>query len=108
MVGKIEIIYTKEFIEYLDDLVLILYKKEYFGFIESADIYVSKIYDFIEQDIQNFPARKTPTILKHFGSNYIFYKSNQHTTWNIFFEQSDNNYLITNIINSNSEEVKHL
>ncbi len=108
MVAKIEIIYTKAFIEYLDTLVFILYKKEYFGFIESSESYIDKIYDFIEQDIQNFPAKKTPKELKNFGSNYIFYKSNQRTTWYVFFEQIKNNYLITNIINSNSEEVKFL
>ncbi len=102
------VIYTKYFIDYLDSLVYILYKKEYFGFIESADVYIDKIYEFIEQDIQNFPSRKTPEILKNFGSNYIFYKSNQRTTWYIFFEVLNNNFLITNIINSNSEEVKFL
>ena len=108
MVGKMTVIYTKYFIDYLDSLVYILYKKEYFGFIESADVYIDKIYEFIEQDIQNFPARKTPETLKNFRSNYIFYKSNQRTTWYIFFEKMNDNYLITNIINSNSEEVKFL
>jgi hypothetical protein len=67
-----------------------------------------KIYEFIEESIQTFPSKKTPKELKNFGQNYIFYKSNQRTTWYVFFEQSDNNYLITNIINSNSEEVKFL
>ncbi len=108
MVGKIKITFSAEFIDYLDQLIKILYKKEYFGFIESSDFYVSKIYDFVEENIQTFPARKTPSQLQNLGSNYIFYKSNQRTTWYIFFENKENNYLITNIINSHSEEAKWL
>jgi hypothetical protein len=108
MVGKIILIYSKEFVIYLDDLVRILYKKEYFGFIESADFYVSKIYDFVEENIECFPSKKTSIQLQHLGSNYIFYKSNQRTTWYVFFEKHENNHLITNIINSHSEEVKWL
>ncbi len=102
------IIFQQNVLEYLDDLVHILFVEEYFGFVESSEVFVDKIIDFIKNDIQNFPARKTPDKLKNFGSNYIFYKSNQRTTWYIFFEQMKNNYLITNIINSNSEEVKFL
>ncbi len=93
---------------FLNDLTLILFHKDYFSYFENTVIYKDKIIEFIEQDIQNFPARKTPDKLKNFGSNYTFYKSNQRTTWYIFFEQMNNNYLITNIINSNSEEVKFL
>jgi hypothetical protein len=36
MVGKIEIIFPPNVIDFLDGLVRILYKKEYFGFIETA------------------------------------------------------------------------
>jgi hypothetical protein len=108
MVGKIKLIYSKEFVYYLDELVRILYKKEYFGFIESADFYVSKIYDFVDENIETFPSKKTPIQLQHLGSNYIFYKSNQRTTWYVFFENIENNYLITNIINSHSEDMKWL
>ncbi len=93
---------------FLNDLTLILFHKDYFSYFENSVIYKDKIIEFIERDIQNFPSRKTPEILKNFGQNYIFYKSTQRTTWYIFFEKMNNNYLITNIINSNSEEVKFL
>ncbi|WP_208326181.1 hypothetical protein [Flavobacterium sp. S87F.05.LMB.W.Kidney.N] len=52
MVGKIEVIYTSSVIHYLDDLVVTLYKKEYFGFIQSAEEYVSHIYDAIPERIK--------------------------------------------------------
>jgi hypothetical protein len=91
---------------YLDDLIEILYKKEYFGFIESAEIYVANIYDFIFQNINKFPSKNTPIKLEAFGSSYIFYKSNTRTTWYIFFEKFNDNYLVTYIINNHCEEAK--
>lgn len=51
MVGEIKIIITPKVIDYLDDLVRVLYKEEYFGFIESAEGYVIKIYDAIDENI---------------------------------------------------------
>ena len=105
---KVTIIYIPEVEIYLEDLVDILFYEEYFGFEDAAQNYAEKIVNFIEESIETFPLKKTPKELKNFGQNYIFYKSNQRTTWYIFFEKFDNNYLITNIINSNSEEVKFL
>ena len=80
MVGKIKIVITPVVIGFLDDLVRILYREEYFGFIESAEDYVSKIYDAIDENIRLSSHKTTPQNLKHLGSNYIFYNSNQRTT----------------------------
>lgn len=106
MVGKIEIIVTPNVISFLDDLVQVLYKKEYFGFIESAEDYVSEIYDSIDENVRFSSHKKTPLKLKYLGSNYIFYKANNRTIWFIFFEKQDNNYLITGILNNHCEEAK--
>jgi len=103
-----KVLISVEASNYLDDLIKILYKKEYFGFIESAEIYVSNIYDFINQNIENFPSRKTPTPILNFGSNYIFYNSNSRTTWFVFFEKHKSNYLVTHILNNHCEEAKWL
>jgi len=108
MVGKIKIIITPKVIIYLDDLVQILYKKEYFGFIESAEDYVSKIYDILDENIKLSTHKTTPQKLKYLGGNYIFYKSNKRTTWYIFFEKKNTNYLVTGIINNHCEEAKNL
>ena len=108
MVGKIEIIFTPQVINYLDDLVRILYKKEYFSFIETAEEYVIKIYDAVSESIQLCPHKKTPKSLQFIGSNYIFYKSNPRTTWYVFFEKRGNNFLITGVINNHCNEAKEL
>lgn len=105
---KIKIIFTDEASSYLDDLVEILYRREYFGFIESAEIYVLDIYYFVRDNIQNFPFKKSPSELQNLGTNYIFYKTKSRTMWYIFFEKFNNDYLITYIINNHCEEAKFL
>jgi len=108
MVGKIEVVFTSSVIQYLNDLVLVLYRKQYFGFIESAEEYVSNIYKEVPERIKKTPHKKAPKPLQYLGLNYIFYKSNARTTWYIFFEKSNQNYLITGILNNYSEEAKEL
>lgn len=108
MVGEIEVIFTSYVIRYLDDLVVALYKNEYFGFIESAENYVSNIYDAVPERIKTTHHKKTPKSLHYLGSNYIFYKSNNPTTWYVFFEKRNQNHLITGVLNNNNEEAKEL
>ena len=105
---EINVKYKSDVINYLNQLTFTLFKENYFSYFENSVNYKDRIIDFIDENIFFFPARKTPFQLKNFGSNYIFYKSNQRTTWYIFYEQKDNNFVITNIINNNSEEVKWL
>ncbi|SNR88972.1 hypothetical protein [Flavobacterium sp. ov086] len=103
-----KVIFENVVLEYFDDLVFTLFKEEYFGFAESAQNYIDKIVDFVISSISKFPHKKTPERLRYLGSNYIFYKANARTTWYIFFERKNHNYLITGIINNYSEEVKEL
>jgi len=107
-VEKVNIIYRTEVETYLNELIFILFKENYFSYLENSILYKDKIIDFVENNITTFPSRKTPPELKNFGSNYIFYKSNPRTTWYVFFENKNNNFLITNIINSHCEEAKWL
>lgn len=108
MVGKIEIIFTSHVINYLDNLVRVLYKKEYFGFVETAEEYVIKIYDAVSDNILLSSHKKTPKSLQYLGSKYIFYNSNKRTTWYIFFEKRENNFLVTGILNNHCKEAKEL
>jgi hypothetical protein len=103
-----KIIFETRVLEYLDELVYTLFKKEYFSYSENAKRYVDKIVDFIILEISNFPHKLTPKPLQYLGSNYIFYKANAHTTWYVFFEKQNNSFLITGIINNHCEEAKEL
>lgn len=103
-----KVIFTASVLEYFDNLVFNLFEEEYFGFPESAREYVDKIVTFVLLSISNFPSKETPKPIKYLGTNYIFYKANNRTTWYIFFEKRERNYLITAIINNNSIEVVYL
>lgn len=80
MVGEIKVVFTPHVIDFMDDLVRVLYKKEFFGFIETAEEYVSKIYNAVPENIKLNTHKVSPKNLKHLGSNYIFYKANNRTT----------------------------
>lgn len=108
MVAKSEVIISPLVIDYLDKLVKILYEKNYFGFITSAENYVSNIYDFIENNIALSQQHNTPKALNHLGSYYFPYNPNRRTTWYIFFEKKGNNFLVTHILNNHTEASKFL
>jgi len=44
---EIKIAFHPPVVDYLDQLIFILYKKGYFGFIDSAIDYIDKLVDFI-------------------------------------------------------------
>lgn len=85
-----------------------MYIKEYFGFLEDAIKYKDSLIDFIEKHISTFPYRFTPFALRNLGSKYIFYKANHNTTWYVFFENQNNEFLITYITNNHNEIAQFL
>jgi hypothetical protein len=103
-----KVIFKREILDYFDELVFTLFRKEYFSYAENAKLYVDKIVNFVSAEIFTFPHKQTPKPLQYLGSNYIFYKSNNRTAWYIFFEKRNSNYLITGIINNHCEEANEL
>jgi hypothetical protein len=85
----------------LDNLIKILYKEEYFGFLNSAEDYVSNILDFI-YSVPNLPFKETKN--KNFGQFYCSYKHSRNTTWYATFDFENEIYLIKNIANNHSKE----
>ena len=102
------LIYQNNVLDFFDNLTFKLFDLEYFGFVESSENYIDRIVDFVEENIQDFPKRKTPISLIRFGSNYIFFKINPRTTWYIFFEEQNNIFLVTHILNNHCAEAKFL
>ncbi|CAM3998277.1 Plasmid stabilization protein [Flavobacterium antarcticum] len=103
---KRDVIIEVEVIYYLDTLINKLYVDDYFSYVENVDLYVEKIYEFIEKSVHIFPHKSTPKGLLHLGANYIFYKSNARTTWYIFFEKNKTSYLVTGILNNHCSEAQ--
>ena len=69
---KVKILYKPEVEDYFFDLVLLLFREDYFSYLENAESYKNNIIDFVENSITTFPSHKTPLKLIDFGSNYIF------------------------------------
>ena len=82
-----KVFYTTSVNQYLDDLVDILYFKNYFGFEESAIKYVDNLTGEIEKTIHLRIRNIAPTYFLKYGKDlhYTTYLKNKNTTWYIFF-----------------------
>jgi hypothetical protein len=85
----------------LNELIEILYKKEYFGFVDSAIDYAAAIYDFIYRIPQQ---RYKATENTRYGNYYASYKANQRTTWFICFDIKGDQFIISHITNNHSPD----
>jgi hypothetical protein len=97
-----KIIYHEQVVDCLNELVDILYAREYFGFKESAYNYVDWILDRVAEDIVKIPAKKAPGYFSKYGDNlvYISLKRNAQTTWYIFFNHEGDLFYIRYISNN--------
>jgi hypothetical protein len=66
-----KVILQKEVLDYLEELVYVLFENEYFSFKESAFEYVSKIICFAKDFIPENPHKTTPLELQKFGTYYV-------------------------------------
>ena len=103
-----KVIYSLEFHEKLEELVEILYKKEYFGFLDSSVLYVLKIYDFVDENINKPISKNSPLNFQKHGKKYLRYKANQQTTWYIFFDEKNGNFLVNYILNNHDKDFPEL
>jgi hypothetical protein len=94
--------------EYLNNLVTILYEKEYFGFEEFAINYVNELLDDILTNLSAKLHRPAPEYFDKYGKNlyYACFKKNKHTTWYAFFTKYNKNddtiYLVRYIANNHT------
>lgn len=82
----------------LERLIFTLYKKEFFGSMESAIDYVRKIRDTINS-IPSLSHKRTKNT--KYGQWYVTHKSkNKRTQYKITFDKKDTRYLVKNIFTS--------
>ena len=93
-----EIIIWEDVLDKLDKLTKVLYENEYFGFNDSCEAYVEKVYDFI----QTTPKRvHHKTCNPRHGKYYAVYEvKNKRTRYYITFDKKGDRYLVKNIISS--------
>ena len=82
----------------LERLIFTLFKREYFGSMESAIDYVQKIKETI-YSIPTSSHKRTKN--PKFGHWYVTHKSkNKRTQYKITFDKKDTRYLVKNIFTS--------
>lgn len=98
-----KVIFKKDVSKYFEDLVYTLFLQDYFSYEKSAKAYVDNMIHFILNDISKVSHKVSPDGIKDLGKFYVTYNPNRRTTWYIFFERKQNNYLITHILNNHSK-----
>jgi len=100
--------FTSEALEYLENLVTTLYQKEYFGFLETSKKYVEDLVDDIKT---NLPKRQHKLPTKYFdryGKDMLYasFRKNKQTEWYAFFskyiEDGNTGYLVRHIENNHT------
>lgn len=104
--NNVKVEYLENVVHYLNNLIDVLFSKDYLGSIETAKQYVVDLENYIEQNIPKIPKQPAPSYFSRYGKSmhYIIYRPNRNTTWYIFFKQKDNRYLIRYITNNHVEE----
>jgi hypothetical protein len=97
-----QVIYAKEVEIFLDELLILLFEKGYFGFPEFAKQYVDNLTHYAEQHVGILSGKEAPEYFYRFGQNmrYIIYRANKTTQWYIFYQQRDTVFLVRHITNN--------
>ena len=102
-----------EVIEYLDNLVDILFEKQYFSYVEDAIDYVNELCYDVKTNLPTKLHKPAPNYYAKYGKNmyYAVFKKNKRTTWYAFFskyaENGETVYLLC-YIGNNHTEAHHL
>jgi len=101
-----KVIILQEVLDYLDELVITLYEKNYFGFEESSKKYVKELFIEIKTTLPIRSHQPAPKHFEKYGKNLhyaVFNKSNR-TTWYAFFTKYRQNddiiYLVRYLSNN--------
>ena len=106
--------FTPETLDYLEELVIILYQKGYFSWLDTSQKYVDELYVDIQTNLPTKQHRRAPDRYKIYGEDvhYASFKKNRRTTWYAFFTkyQDENNQIIylVGYIGNNHTDAHHL
>jgi hypothetical protein len=100
----------------LFELIDILYQKEYFGSLDEAKEYVSKIEHYFSTEIPKLHllglTKKAMPYFTRYGENLFFAayrRTKSHTTWYAFYVIFDKKYFkVMHIINNHTEESAYI
>jgi hypothetical protein len=82
-----KVIFTQAVLDYLENLVIVLYQREYFGFLDSSSRYVEELLHSIRATLPMCVHKPAPSYFDYWGENmeYAVFKKSKHTSWYAFF-----------------------
>lgn len=82
-----KVLFLPEIRAYFEELSLILFEREYFGFFEDALQYAEDLFSEIERDLPTKPNKPAPEYFTKYGKGmrYSSFKRNRKATWYVFF-----------------------
>ena len=102
------VIFTPKVLLYFEKLIITLYDKEYFSFLETSKKYVEELVDDIKTNLSTKRHKPAPVYFDKFGKGmkYASFKKSRHTTWYVFFKTYEENgkeiYLVRYIANNHT------
>jgi len=100
------VIILPKVLDYLENLVILLYEKEYFGFLEASQSYVKEMLLDVKTHLPTKQHKPAPKYFDKYGKNmeYAIFPKNRRTTWYVFFKTYERNgekiYLVRYIANN--------
>jgi len=98
--------FATQTLDYLEELVTILYQKGYFSWLDTSEKYVDELVCDIIITLPLCPHKPAPKYFARYGKNmyYAAFRKNKQTTWYAFFSKYNDNgnmiYLVRYIANN--------
>ena len=102
------VIFTSEVLVYLENLIITLYEKEYFSYLESSKRYIAELIDDIQINLPTKLHKPAPKYFDKYRKNmkYAGFRKNRTTTWYVFFktyqENGEKTFLVCYISNNHT------
>ena len=105
--------FIPEMRDYLEELVIVLYQKEYFGWLDTSQKYVDDLFLDIKT---NLPTRRhvpAPPYFDKYGKDmyYAAFRKSKRTIWFVFFskyQQNDGVFFLVRYIANNHVIAQYL
>ena len=87
------VIFLPKVLEYLDELVFILFEKQYFSFLDTSIRYVDDLVDEIKDTLPMQAYKPAPPFFNKYGEGmfYVVFKKNKRTSWYVVFRIYEEN-----------------
>ena len=97
--------------QYLKELIGILYGKNYFSYTESAEKYVTELFEDIKKNLPKKVKKDAPSYFDRYGKGmkYATFRKSRDTQWYVFFNVYTKNgetIFLVRYIGNNHEEGK--